>query len=143
MDIRVKIRLAVMVCAVISMMGYRACSSKSSNEQVEAFSVIEVTTETFSERVLKNEKPVVAKFFASWCGPCKRMEPVDEKMAGEFKSISIVKINIDENGDLTQRWGVTSFPTYLFFKNGEEVERHVGKMDKAMYLQKIRTLKAR
>ena len=104
MEIRVKIRLVVMVCAVISMMGYRACCSKSFKKEEAISSVIEITAETFNNKVLKSGMPVVAKFFASWCGPCRRMEPIDEKMASEFnKSISIVKIDIDENRDLIQK----------------------------------------
>lgn len=140
MDIRVKIRLVVMVCAIISMMGYRACCSKSSNGQEGLSSVIEVTAKTFDEKVLKNEKPVVAKFFASWCGPCIKMESADGKMADEFKSVSIVKIDVDEDENFTQKWGVRSFPTYLFFKKGKKCFEQVGSMDEATYRRFIRKL---
>ena len=122
------------------MMGYRACRSKSTNGHESGSSVVEVTTKTFDEKVLKSDMLVVAKFFASWCGPCRRMIPVDEKMASEFKLVSIVKIDVDEDRDLMQKWGVASFPTYLFVKKGQKRFEQVGSMDEAKYRNLIKKL---
>ena len=80
--------------------------------------------------VLKNEKLVIIDFFATWCGPCQMIAPVlielDKKYADE---IEIYKVNVDENQDSAIRYGVSSVPTLIFFKNGEEIERQVGFMD--------------
>lgn len=80
--------------------------------------------------VLKNDKLVIIDFFATWCGPCQMIAPVlvnlDKKYADE---IEIYKVNVDENQDSAIRYGVSSVPTLIFFKDGEEIERQIGFMD--------------
>ena len=89
-----------------------------------------IENEQIINEVLKNEKLVVIDFFATWCGPCQMLAPVlvnlDKKYNGE---VEFYKVNVDENQDAAIRYGVSSVPTLIFFKNGEEVERQVGYMD--------------
>ena len=80
--------------------------------------------------VLKNEKLVIIDFFATWCGPCQMIAPVLIELDKKYNDeIEIYKVNVDENQDSAIRYGVSSVPTLIFFKNGEEIERQVGFMD--------------
>jgi len=137
---RVKIRLIIVIGALITMVIYRSCRSTISTVLKATLSVTEVTEQTFEKEVLKAQKPVVAKFFASWCGPCRRMEPIDTKMADEFSDVSIVKIDVDTNAQLVSTWGIEKYPTYLFFKNGTKQFEQVGSMDEATYRKYIKML---
>ena len=80
----------------------------------------------FEEQVLKSEKPVIVDFFATWCGPCKMLGPVLEEVAEQHQDVVIVKVDIDENMALAQKFGLMSVPTLMIFKNGEEVGREIG-----------------
>ena len=82
------------------------------------------------DEVLKNEGLVVVDFFATWCAPCQMLAPVlikKEKKYGD--EVEFYKVNIDESEDAAIRYGVSSVPTLIFFKNGEEIDRQVGFAD--------------
>jgi len=88
---------------------------------------ISVTSEEFSDKVLKNEKPVLVDFWAPWCGPCKMAEPVLEELSEEYKDkVLIMKVNVDENQELASKWDVLSIPTTILYKDGVEVDRQIG-----------------
>ena len=82
------------------------------------------------DEVLKNEGLVVVDFFATWCAPCQMLAPVlielDKKYGDE---VEFYKVNIDESEDAAIRYGVSSVPTLIFFKDGEEIDRQVGLAD--------------
>ena len=85
----------------------------------------------FDAEVLQSDIPVFEDFYADWCGPCKMMSPVIDKMADELAGrIKVGKINVDENGDLAVKYGIMSIPNMVFFKNGEVVDRIVGAIPK-------------
>lgn len=85
------------------------------------------TVADFDEKVLKSELPAVIDFYADWCGPCQMAAPIIDKLADEFEGkVLIGKLNVDENQEIAQRYGVMSIPTMIIFKNGEEVDRRVG-----------------
>ena len=97
-----------------------------------------VTADTFEAEVLKSEKPVLVDFYADWCGPCKMMSPVIDKLAEEFDGkIKVGKVNVDENGDLAVRYGIMSIPNMVFFKNGEVADRVVGAIPKPAMKEKF------
>lgn len=69
---------------------------------------------------------VLVDFFATWCGPCKMIAPVLEKLSAQYSTVNFVKVDVDESGDIAQRYGIQSIPTLFIFKDGEIVERQVG-----------------
>ena len=95
--------------------------------------VIEVTDETFETEVLKASMPVLADFWAVWCGPCKKLAPLIDEMAAEYSGkVKFVKIKADENIKTAQKYSISGVPSILIFKNGEPVERIVNAAPKSI-----------
>ena len=98
---------------------------------------IEITDTNFQE-IIGSEKPVLVDFWAEWCGPCRMIGPVVEELAGEYDGKAIIgKINVDENPDLSAKFGVRSIPTLLVFKGGEIVDKQIGAVPKGVLAQKL------
>ena len=88
---------------------------------------VTVTTDNFQSEVLDSEQVVLTDFWAEWCGPCKQMEPVVEKLAEDYDGkLKVGKIDVDNQGELAARFNVMSIPTFLVFKKGEVVGQAVG-----------------
>ncbi|MGW8436757.1 thioredoxin [Nocardiopsis sp. JB363] len=86
-----------------------------------------VTDATFKEEVLASDKPVLVDFWADWCGPCKQMAPVLDKLAEEYgDKIEVVKINTDQNPETPRAYNVMSLPTMNVYKDGEVVKQLIG-----------------
>lgn len=94
-------------------------------------SVISVTKENFHKEVMLSEKPVLIDFWAPWCGPCRMVSPLIDEIAEERDDIKVVKINVDEETELSKAHKIVSIPTLLVVKNGEVVERTSGAIPKA------------
>ncbi|NOX54707.1 MAG: thioredoxin [Planctomycetes bacterium] len=90
-------------------------------------SIPHVSESDFGQVVLQSNQPVVVDFYATWCGPCKWIAPILEQLADRFAGqVKVVKVNVDEEFGLAERFGITGVPTLLFFKNGNVVDRVVG-----------------
>jgi len=89
--------------------------------------VREVSDASFENDVLNNERPVLVDFWAAWCAPCRMLAPTVEAVADKYAATaSVVKLNVDDNPSVSQRYGIKGIPTLILFKNGREEERVVG-----------------
>jgi thioredoxin 1 len=93
--------------------------------------------QNFENEVLNNEGTALVDFYADWCGPCKMVAPIIEEIANEREDITVGKINVDENPELAIKYGVSSIPTILVFKEGKEDARLIGFRDKSDYLKAL------
>lgn len=90
-------------------------------------SEITLTVDTFENEVTKSPIPVIVDFWAPWCMPCKMVAPMLEQVAREYEGrLTVATVNVDEEGELANRFGIVSIPTLLVFKNGEMVRQRVG-----------------
>ena len=97
-----------------------------------------VTDETFEAEVLKNSKPVIVDYWAEWCGPCRMIAPVLEEIASEHADkIDVVKLNVDDNPTIAQRYGIMNIPTMSVFQNGQVVKEIVGARPKSALLSEL------
>lgn len=93
---------------------------------------LKITRENFENEVMKSNIPVLIDFWAPWCGPCRMMEPIIEQLAEEYEGKAKVgKVNVDEEGELSQAFGVMSIPTIVLVKDGKVVKQAVGARPKA------------
>jgi thioredoxin len=97
------------------------------------------TDKNFTEQVIKSNLPVVIDFWATWCPPCKMIEPIIDELAKEFDGkVVIGKIDADENPETAGQLNVMSLPTMVFFKNGEPVKALIGAQGKQKYKETIK-----
>lgn len=89
-----------------------------------------ITAENFEQEVMRNGSVVILDFWASWCGPCRMFTPIIEQFADEHPEVFVGKVNIDEQSELVQRFGIMSVPTLVVFKNGEVVKKNAGVITK-------------
>lgn len=98
--------------------------------------IINVTKDNFNKEVLESSVPVLADFWAAWCGPCKMFSPIFEEAAAELsEKAKAVKIDIDSQNELAEKYGVMSIPTFMIFKNGQPVQKSVGLISKEEILE--------
>lgn len=99
-----------------------------------------ITDQNFQE-VLEQGLPVVIDFSATWCGPCKKIASIIDELAAEYEGkVNICKCDVDENNELTSKYGIRNVPTVLFLKGGEVVDKHVGAAPKSTFVEKIQGL---
>lgn len=100
-----------------------------------------LTDSNFSEVVEQAQMPVVVDFWATWCGPCRMISPIIDKMAEKYAGkVSVVKCNVDESTEIPVKFGIRNIPTLLFFKGGELVDRTVGAVSQAEIEKRIEAL---
>ena len=97
-----------------------------------------INASEFSTEVLNASEPVLVDFYADWCGPCKMMSPALDKISEEYAGkAKVVKINVDENPEVAQQYGVMSIPNFKFFKGGQVVDEALGAMPATALTNKL------
>lgn len=98
---------------------------------------VEITDANFEE-VINSDKPVLVDFWAEWCGPCKMIGPLVEELATDYDGKAVIgKVNVDENPNVSAKFGIRSIPTLLVFKSGEIVDKQIGAVPKGVLAQKL------
>lgn len=87
---------------------------------------LHITSENFETEVMGSDKPVLVDFWATWCGPCQRLTPIIDELAGEITTTKICKVNVDEQRELAKKFRVMSIPTLVIIKDGKVVTSHSG-----------------
>ncbi len=100
-------------------------------------SVVHVGKENFMQEVMESDRPVLVDFWASWCGPCRMIAPTLDEIAEEREDIKVVKINVDEEPELANQFGVSSIPTLFVIKNGKVTAQSLGVRPKAAILSMV------
>lgn len=108
-----------------------------------AMTVARINQDSFKQEVLDQKGFVFVDFYAEWCGPCKMTEPIIDELAKEQTDIKFVKVNVDENPQLTSEYQIFSIPTFMVFKNGQAVSQFVGAMGKEGFLAEINQAKSK
>lgn len=96
--------------------------------------VIHVNQSNFKEEVIDSKIPVIVDFWAAWCGPCRMIAPIIDQLAMEYSGkMKVVKLNVDENPDLSSQYGINSIPSIYMFKNGQKVDALIGARPKQAF----------
>ncbi|HOZ30739.1 MAG TPA: thioredoxin [Bacteroidales bacterium] len=102
---------------------------------------LEISESNFNELVEKSDKPVVLDFWAVWCGPCRMIAPIIEEMYKEYGDKAVIgKVDVDNNNEISVKYGIRNIPTVLFIKNGKVVDKVVGAVPKATLTAKLDSL---
>lgn len=100
---------------------------------------LEFTDTNFDTEVLASDKLTVVDFWAEWCGPCRAIGPVVEELAKDYEGqVKVGKLNVDNNPNISVKYGITSIPAILFLKNGEVVDKQIGAVPRSVLENKIK-----
>ncbi len=99
--------------------------------------VVEVTDKTFEEEVMKSDAPTEVDFWAPWCGPCKMVSPIYDKLSEEYQDFKFCKVNVDENPQTAMQYQIMSIPMQMFFAGGEKVDELLGALPEQSIRSKV------
>lgn len=100
--------------------------------------VVVLTKDNFDQEVIKSDKPVLIDFWATWCGPCRAVAPIMDELAEAFDGkAKICKLNVDDEGEIAQKFRIMSIPTVMLYKNGEMVDKVIGARSKDEFAKLI------
>ena len=94
--------------------------------------LVHVTDSSFELEVLNSEQPVLVDYWAEWCGPCKSIAPILDEVSREYeKKVKIAKLDVDQNHEISKKYGIRGIPTLMLFKDGNVIATHTGALDKS------------
>ncbi len=101
---------------------------------------MEITSKSFEELVAQ-DKPLVLDFWATWCGPCRKIGPLVEELASQYEGQAVIgKVNVEDEDELAAKFGIRNIPTVLYIKNGEVVDKQVGACPKSVLEDKLKAI---
>ncbi len=102
---------------------------------------VEITDANYTEIAMNSDKPVMIDFWAEWCGPCRMVTPIVEEMALDYEGKAIIgKVNVDDNQEISAKFGIRNIPTIIFLKGGQVVDKSVGAVPKNVLTDKLEAL---
>lgn len=137
---KTKISIIIIVIIFIAGLIFLNMYMNKSKNDTSSSNISDVTSQNFETEVLESDKVVLVDFYADWCEPCKIFSPILEDISKEYDFIKVVKVNIDNETDLTEHYGVASVPTLIILKNGKVVDRSVGAISKLALKNMIKQL---
>ena len=102
-----------------------------------------VNSQNFQDEVLNHKGVVFVDFYADWCGPCRISAPIVEELSEEMPNVKFVKVDVETNQDLAQKYGIFSIPTFMIFKDGQKLHQFVGARDKEGFRAEIESVVGR
>jgi thioredoxin 1 len=102
---------------------------------------VEITDANYTEIAMNSDKPVMIDFWAEWCGPCRMVTPIVEEMSHDYEGKAIIgKVNVDDNQEISAKFGIRNIPTIIFLKGGQVVDKSVGAVPKNVLTDKLEAL---
>ncbi len=127
--------LLIVSVIIVNKQGLRENEQSNANGNNHVYA-LEVFEDNFEDEI-DTDKVVLVDFYATWCGPCKKLSPILEEVATEHDEIKLIKVDVDQNPNLSQQFSITAMPTLVVIKNGEEVDRSVGLVSKQKVINMV------
>jgi len=127
--------LLIVSVIIVNKQGLRENEQSNANGKDHVYA-LEVFEDNFEDEI-DTDKVVLVDFYATWCGPCKKLSPIIEEVATEHDEIKLIKVDVDQNPNLSQQFSITAMPTLVVIKNGEEVDRSVGLVSKQKVINMV------
>ena len=127
--------LIIVSVIIVNKQGLRENEQSNANGKNHIYA-LEVFEDNFEDEI-DTDKVVLVDFYATWCGPCKKLSPILEEVATEHDEIKLIKVDVDQNPNLSQQFSITAMPTLVVIKNGEEVDRSVGLVSKQKVINMV------